>query len=368
MKVAYDHQIFSMQRHGGISRYFAELIANLSKKSNMQLTVVAPVHINEYLRRKTIAGSVRGRYLPCEFRGKARASRLLNDALLPMAWRSQCFDIVHETYYSSTVRGRSRVRLVTIYDMIHELYPEDFADAVEVSRAKCDAVRRADHVICISETTRRDAEKILGLRPEESSVIYLGCSLDNDNHDQLPNSAISRCVLYVGQRSGYKNFEVVLKAFAASKLPGSGVDLVAFGGLRFTAEEQSAIRRLRLEERVRRITGNDALLRAYYKGALALVYPSRYEGFGIPPLEAMIAGCPVICSTAPSIREIVGDAAAYFPPEDESQLCSLLERILEDADFRDQLRALGMNRVGQFSWTKCAAETSVLYERLLNCK
>lgn len=365
MKVAYDHQIFAMQRHGGISRYFAELIEKLSVKPGIQITVVAPVHINNYLRRPTIHGRVRGGYIPFEFRGEARVSRALNNALLPLAWWGRGFDIVHETYYSSTAKGRSKIRVVTIYDMIHERYPSEFPDAAQVSRAKRDAVRRADHVICISETTRRDACEILGLRSEGCSVIHLGCSLGAEATEYRNRVSIVPCVLYVGHRGGYKNFEVVLKAFASSTLVRRGIDLIAFGGPRFTADERIVIGHLGIEGRVRQISGDDAMLRAYYRAAMALVYPSRYEGFGIPPLEAMMNGCPVICSTAPSIKEIVGGAAAYFDPDDEGELRLLFERVLDDDEYSKQLRARGAERVAKFSWAKCASETCELYRRLL---
>lgn len=365
MKLAYDHQIFSMQRHGGISRYFSALIEHISDKTDMQVTVISPVHINEYLRRQSIKASVRGKYVPFHFRGAGRVLRAANRALLPMAWRGEQFDIIHETYYSSTASGRSKARVVTLHDMIHERYPEEFPNAAKVIREKRAAVRRADHIICVSETTQRDATAILGLQPAKSSVIYLGCSLGGIEQISRKHIAISPCVLYVGQRGGYKNFDVLLKAFAASKLTKMGIELIAFGGPRFAAHEEFKIRRLGVSRYVRWRSGSDALLQEYYRTAAALVYPSRYEGFGIPPLEAMTAGCPVICSTAPSIKEIVGDAGAYFDPEDDEALRALLERSVEDVQFCDQLRTRGERRVAEFSWAKCATETLGLYGKLV---
>lgn len=364
MKIAYDHQIFGLQKHGGISRYFVELVSNLIAEPGFEPTVIAPLHVNEYLRRDAIAERVVGKYLPFDFRGKGRIARAMNNALVPLAWLGQSFDIIHETYYSNVRSGRAKVRVLTIYDMIHELYPDEIPDSARVIRAKCAAVRRADHIICISDTTRNDATKILGINPENVSVIYLGCSIQEGVNPELACATLDPFALYVGHRAGYKNFQIVLEAIGSCQTLRHDLKLVAFGGPRFSPDEQDAIKRLGLEDRVLRVAGDDAMLRAYYRAARVFIYPSRYEGFGIPPLEAMAAGCPVICSTAPSIAEVVGDGAAYFAPEDSSHLGSLIERIIEDGQYCEELRSRGAQRVARYSWAKCATETGELYSRL----
>jgi glycosyltransferase involved in cell wall biosynthesis len=111
--------------------------------------------------------------------------------------------------------------------------------------------------------------------------------------------------------------------------------------------------------------GSDRLLEAHYRAAIAFVYPSRYEGFGIPPLEAMAFGCPVACSDAGSIREVVGDAGAYFQPDDVQGLRAILERLAEDRAYAAELRAKGFAQIKKYSWESCAQETLQLYEQLL---
>jgi glycosyltransferase involved in cell wall biosynthesis len=365
MRIAYDQQVFEMQRHGGISRYFVELVRNLGQRDGIGPTVIAPVYINQYLLRSGVQERVRGVFFPFRFRGEARVARALNKALLPLYWAGRNFDIVHETYYSQVCRGRGRIRVVTIYDMIHELFPQDFPDSAHVSAAKQAAVRRADHIVCISETTRQDAIRLLGIAPESSSVIYLGCSLDTPAAPPAPEETPPPCILYVGVRSGYKNFLVLLEAFAAAKSLPRTVDLVAFGGRPFSAEERRRIEELGVAGRVRQMSGSDRLLDAHYRAALAFVYPSRYEGFGIPPLEAMAVGCPVACSDAGSIREVVGDAGAYFEPDDVQGLRAILERLAEDRTYAAELRAKGFAQIQKYSWVRCAEETLRLYERLL---
>lgn len=363
MKVAYDHQIFGLQRHGGISRYFAELVENLLSEPDIEPSVISPVHINAYLRRDSIKHRVRGVHLGREFRGRIRMVRLLNNALAPVAWLGRSADIIHETYYSRAPTGHGKARVLTVYDMIHELYPSEFPDSQQISEAKRRAARRADHVICISETTRQDAVDILGISTEQTSVVYLGHALERCN--VAPSaSRMNPCILYVGLRGGYKNFQVLLEAFASSSKLAKKLPLVAFGGPKFSPEEVASIDGFGLTGRVRWVSGDDSLLRAYYSAAVAFVYPSRYEGFGIPPLEAMGAGCPVICSTAPSIREVVGDAAAYFSPDDSVQLGEILSHIADDEHYRQELRLKGNERIKRYSWSRCARETKALYERL----
>lgn len=365
MRIAYDHQIFCVQKHGGISRYFAEVIQNLARVDGVAPTVIAPFHINEYLRRPGVRERVRGTLLPFEFKGRDRVMRALNSALLPLYWQGPRFDIVHETFFSPRAWGRGRVRVLTIYDMIHELFSAEFPDAAQVHEAKRAAVSRADHVICISETTRQDAIRLLGITPARTSVIYLGCSLDGTSVSTATGPAPAPCLLYVGVRAGYKNFGVLLEAYAASAGLRERFDLVAFGGPAFSAEELRRIHDLGITGRVRREAGNDALLKAYYRAAVAFVYPSRYEGFGIPPLEAMASGCPVACSNAGSISEVVGPAGAYFDPDDREGLRLILERLADDPAYAAQLRARGLEQIKKYSWAECASQTLQTYASLI---
>jgi glycosyltransferase involved in cell wall biosynthesis len=364
MKIAYDHQIFIRQSHGGISRYFVELVQNLQLRASVEPTVIAPVHLNEYLLRPAVRQRVRGRFLPLTFRGNGRIVGALNAVLLPYYWHGSKFDVLHETYYSRSQQGQGRVRVLTVYDMIHELFPQEFSDSAQISQAKSAAIRRADHVICISETTRQDAIRLLGLAPEQSSVIYLGWSLDGEVASTSPKVAGKPYVLYVGARNEYKNFGILLEAFASSAMLRRDFELVAFGGRGFSAEEAKEIQRAGLTNCVRHVRGDDGLLKAYYRSAAAFVYPSRYEGFGIPPLEAMANACPVACSNAGSICEVVGDAAAYFHPDDADQLRLILERLAQDSRFAEDLRAKGFECIKKYSWEKCAAETLAVYQSL----
>ncbi len=366
MKIAYDHQIFATQRHGGISRYFAEVVQGLLQCEGVEPTVIAPLHINRYLLSAGVRSSVRGTFLARDFPNSSRVIRWFNSAVLPTYWNGASFDIVHETYYSSRCRGRARIRVVTLHDMINELFPDEFPGAEKVARWKRAAVSRADHVICISETTRQDAIRMLDIDPRRCSVIHLGSSPSGTGADQtFVNRPGRPFLLYVGNRTGYKNFAILLRCFDSSAKLRRDYDLVAFGGGKFSSEERAAIRAAGLADQVRHVDGDDLKLRRYYRWASAFIFPSRYEGFGIPPLEAMANSCPVICSNAGSIAEVVGDAGGYFQPDDSDALRVQLERVVADQQYAADLRAKGLRRVAGFSWSKCARETLKTYRRLL---
>jgi glycosyltransferase involved in cell wall biosynthesis len=363
MKVAYDHQVFAFQRHGGISRYITELVRNVVRSGSVSPTIIAPVHMNEYLLEEDIRSFVQGRIVRVHFRGSWRFMQAANKLLLPVMWKSQHYDVIHETYYSPEHYGSGRVRVVTLYDMIHERFPGEFKGAEQVTAAKRAAIRRADHVICISKSAQQDAMDILGLAHARSSVIHLASSFVGQAA-QVQEPGVSKpFFLYVGNRAGYKNFNLVLDAFAGS-VSLRQFNLVAFGGGAFSAGEQEKFDKMGLARVVHFVEGNDDLLAGYYRSATGFIYPSKYEGFGLPPLEAMASGCPVACSNAGSIPEVVGDAGAYFSPDDAAGLAGILERLAGDEEYAQQLRVAGAARQATFSWEKCAAETVAIYERL----
>jgi glycosyltransferase involved in cell wall biosynthesis len=363
INVAFDDQIFAMQSHGGISRYFAELIRHFRQLREVDANVIAPLYCNRHLRDPALVGCVRGCYIAASFRGRRPVLEALNAAMRPFAWASLRFDVLHETYYSKRPAGRARVRIATLHDMIHELFPARFTrGVVEAKRA---AILRADHVICVSENTRRDATRLLGLPTERLTVIHLASSLPIRAADDLQPQPGRPYFLYVGPRNSYKNFSATLHAFEASASLRVNFELVAFGGGEFTRHERASIRRMGLTGVVRQAAGDDEQLRLHYAGAVALVYPSLYEGFGMPPLEAMSSGCPVACSTAGSLKEVVGDAGLYFEPTDTEALRRVLEQLAAELRTRDALRARGYEQARRFSWTRCAEETLATYRRAL---
>lgn len=372
MRIVYDSQIFWRQRYGGISRYIAEIAERIARQPGTSVRVLAPLHMNAYLRGMPHRW-VRGRAveLPSplfRFRG------VVNEALSVAALRVSGADLVHETYYAPrTVAPPGAKVVLTVYDMIHELRPEEFHPSDRTAMFKRRAVARADHVICISENTRRDLLRIHGtVDPAKVTVIHLGHDFrSGPSDDSVPSPARSELgaqpyLLYVGDRRGYKNFGAMVAAYAASPALRSGVRLVAFGGPPFGAAEAGLAEAHGLTDgQLAHAQGDDDALRQLYTGATALIYPSAYEGFGIPVLEAMSVGCPVVAARASSIPEVAGDAARLFEPAVPGALTRAMEDVVLDEAQRTALRVRGMARAALFSWQRCADETLAVYRRLL---
>ncbi len=358
MKVLFDAQIFRQQRYGGISRYFCEVATRLAADPDVMARIVAPHHRNGYLA--SVPAPVVVGWPASRFKRLGRLAR----AAARMVERSTAArlqpDIIHETYYWGPLLQQPRARCVlTVYDMIHERFPSHFAAGEPTSEAKRRAVQRADHVICISHNTRRDLIEYLQVPESKVSVTHLSANMTPPATP--PASDGAPYLLYVGDRGGYKNFLGLVTAVGGSTLLRD-LDIVCFGGGELSADEWEAIDRAGIaRSRIRHSAGDDVALARLYAGALCFVYPSLYEGFGIPPLEAMRCDCPVACSNTSSIPEVVGDAGAYFDPSDAGSLRQALEEVSGSESLRETLRERGRRQLQKFSWDRCAAETLGIY-------
>lgn len=236
------------------------------------------------------------------------------------------------------------------------------------------SIKSADHVICDSESTRLDVAALLGPQKEKASVVYLGGP--NDLYKVLgkKNSGISgkyglpeEFLLFVGPVNERKNLPMLLRALKAA---GNGLGrhkLVVTGvsPLHYSAVIKELIAELGIEDRVilcGPVEKND--MPWFYNLASALVYPSLFEGFGYPPLEAFSCGCPVAASNATSIPEITGDAALLFDPKNEKAIAESLLTILFDVKLRKELTAKGFTQLKKFSWPETVEKTIALYKKV----
>lgn len=364
MKIAYDHQIFTKQKYGGISRYFAELTKNLIRLEQ-DVRVFAPLHQNEYLAN--FANTVTsGRHIN---RYPSKTSRLIQYTNSVVAhrqisnWRP---DIIHKTYYGSIRSQKTQSAIViTVHDMIHELFFDCAKVDKKTIRDKKLAIKNADHIICISEKTKSDLIELMNTSESKISVVHHGVTptpVSSLKKFEIPQPYI----LYVGARGGYKNFHRMLKAVAQTPKLKDNFKVIAFGGGPFTKIEREEIRITGMgDSRVIQVSGDDALLEAYYRCASVFVYPSLYEGFGLPPLEAMAAGCPVISSNMSSMPEVISDAAEFFDPQSVDSISHALEAVLYSEERRTDLINKGYIRVQNFSWEKCAEKTLRVYKNLI---
>ncbi|HEY71758.1 MAG TPA: glycosyltransferase family 4 protein [Thermoflexia bacterium] len=233
--------------------------------------------------------------------------------------------------------------------------------------------RRADHIIAISESTRRDLVSAYGLPPEKITVIHEAA--DPRFRPQPPETTDAararyglpeRYLLSVGTIEPRKNLSRLLTAFESLYAEGLTDALVIVGRRGwlyddfFAALERSPARDAVLFPGY----APDEDLPAIYAGAQALVFPSLYEGFGLPVLEAMACGTPVACSDTSSLPEITGDAAFRFAPSDVKSIAAVLRRLLRNADLRQTLRWRGFMQAARFSWKQVATETKAVYETL----
>lgn len=366
MRVAFDHQIFTMQPNGGISRYCTTLAQHFLREG-CGVRVFAGLHRNNHVRELPTK-VLRGVYVSAYPPKTMPLFESLNNCLTDPSIAAWCPDILQETYYSkssTTVPGAARV--VTVHDMIHELFSKEFSNADRTPERKRTAVARCDHVICISESTKRDLVKILGVTDSKISVVHHGV----DKHYWSKFRSNSRLVgepyiLYVGARGGYKNFDNFLAACASSKVIKDKVRIIAFGGGRFSRREIERISELGFGcESVLQMSGNDAVLGSLYANALCFVYPSLYEGFGLPLLEAMVLDCPVVASSTSAIPEVVRDAGLMFDPNDVNDIQRTIEEVITSNKLRQHLIVQGRENVGDFSWQKSGEKTLRVYKRLI---
>ncbi len=273
--------------------------------------------------------------------------------------------IYHPTYYNFSGLPKATT-VFTVYDFAHERFPSLFAgDKTPVLKRK--AFERADALICISESTKKDLLELYRVDSEcRIRVIHLGYSdltVLPEIPIQLPEKPY---FLFVGPRHTYKNFECIVKAFALRPELKKDFCLVCFGGAPFSSKESNLLAGFGLADHVIRFSGGDEILGALYKHAAALVYPSLYEGFGMPIPEAMNCGCPVIAGNTGSIPEVAGDAALLFDPRSPEALAEALIAVAHDEQLKMKLILEGRRRCRCFSWDRCAGETLSLYRALLN--
>jgi glycosyltransferase involved in cell wall biosynthesis len=367
MRVVLDHQIFSSQAFGGVSRYFSEIYSRLHGRPGLELEIVAPVHCNAYLPRVDPSFRLKVPVFPKVYRVIQPIDQLLSKPII----RRKRPDLLHETYYQyASVAPAGCPTVLTVYDVIHERYHANFRVKDETTLRKRAALRRAAHVMAISESARQDFIEFFNVPPEKISTVHLGCSLPDRSEIVVDATepAERPYILYVGARRGYKNFDRLLEAYAASAYLKDNFDLLVFGGGPFNAQEQEAVARCGGKGRVAQRSGDDAALFGCYARAAVFVYPSSYEGFGLPPLEAMAMGCPVACTNRSSVPEVVGDAAALFDPASVDQIRVVVEELLQSAERRERLVALGYERVNLFSWDRCAEQTLRVYSQVADCR
>ena len=359
MKVLLDPQIFLIQKFGGISRLFVEVwkhsINNKEIDFECPLVYSENYHLNESgLEPRNIFNVLH----KLNFKGTGRIKDLLKASSIKKTKRKlidQHFDVFLSTYYEPYFLDHigKKPFILTVYDMIHEIFPEYFtSDAKTVSQKRL-LIEKADKIIAISKQTKKDILKIYpNVSPEKIDVVYLSQTIIDNG--VATTGLPANFILFVGNRGAYKNF----KLFAETTVPFLKVDrslyIVCAGGGKLSGKEIEMLEELNIAKQVIQRDYKDSELASFYKAARVFVFPSAYEGFGIPTLEAMKCGCPVILANSSCLPEVGGDAVLYFESNDKDSLAGAIDKILNDESVRKELIQKGLRQVNEFSWEKTA--------------
>jgi glycosyltransferase involved in cell wall biosynthesis len=366
MKILYDHLCFS-EKYGGVSKYFTKMIHNLPVE--VQYDVAVKYTNNEYIKELSLIG-VKRIIENISFIGKMRIFSLINKPYSIRKIKQSDYDIYHQTHYNPygyKYLPINKVSVTSIYDMNFFMIPEAYK-GYKYTKSLINwqkySANKADKIIAISENTKKDIINIWNFPEKKIKVIYLGIEnfeLDNYNKKRLISKPY---ILFVGQRSYQKNFNSFLKTFKIISQKTHDLLLVCTGNP-FSRKEKQIIYQMGLAEKIIQISADEKKMVNLYYNAELFVYPSLYEGFGMPILEAMSCHCPVICSGNSCFPEIAGDAALYFDPYNIESMTETTRKLLDDSGIKKKLVESGIKRIKYFSWEKCAKEHRDTYLSLL---
>jgi glycosyltransferase involved in cell wall biosynthesis len=357
---------------GGMEVAARELIPALVAAAGEELRFTAFVN-REAAAEGSISELVATRTVPV--RARRREQWVLGEQALlpPLAGRARV-DLVHSLASTAPLWGPYR-RVVTVHDLIYARFPEAHAGLREKGMRVLvpAAARRADRVIADSLSTRDDLIELLGIARERIDVVPLGLGAVR-RAKPLPESDVRarldlgerRVVLSLSAKRPHKNLLALIGALAA--IPSAERPVLVLPGYPTAHERELRARAQALGvERDVRLRGwiDERELEGIWSLADAFVFPSLYEGFGLPVLEAMARGVPVACSNASSLPEVAGDAALLFDPRDESAIAGAITRLLSDPELAERLRERGRERARQFTWERTARATIESYGRAL---
>lgn len=352
MRIVFDNIIFALQKHGGISVVWNELLKRIIKDRFDYICINCCQEGNSLSLNKDIPHCNKERTHSKSFLNLVR--------YFTSNIRKNYKYIFHSSYYRFT-KDKNAINITTVHDFTYELYNKGIRKWIH-SWQKKRAIMHSDYVICISENTKNDLIKFCpDFNKENIRVIYNGVSEDyfvtNEVCDNIIPYKHGEYVLFVGSRASYKNFYLSVEAISKTKY-----NLVIVGAL-LNDKERKIVDDLFKDEKRYFCTGfiNNCSLNILYNNAFALLYPSEYEGFGIPVLEAQKAGCPVIAYNGSSIPEIIGDKTLLINQTTDLEIIEKLN-LIENTELRDRIIEKGIENVKRFSWNKMYKEVISLYE------
>jgi len=361
MKILYDHQMFSYQKYGGITKYFVELIKNISADHECHLSILFSE--NQYLKENRDLFNTVDLLPDINFKGKATLHKWIcrvNQAYSSRRIASNNFDLLHPTFYHDYFHPKlKRPYIITVHDLIEFKFKHLFTGNNSNRDHIEKAVMNANRLIAISNNTKQDLLEIFDLDPDKIDVIHHGY---NNSPSPVSENKFGDYLLFVGDRRGYKNFTLFIKAIAPL-LKREGDLKVVCVGAPFSREEQSLFHQLKISKQLLAKRVDENTLNNLYAHAKAFVYPSLYEGFGLPVLEAFSNGCPACLSDSSCFPEIAADAAQYFDPTERNSILDSVEKVVYDVEWAAQLKIAGKKQLTHYSWEKTAEETLAAYQK-----
>jgi len=358
MKIVYDNIVFNLQKFGGISLYLHEMIKRLLRDERNVVFIEQNNVCNNIFRKKMKLNNV-----TIERNIKLKLLRYL-----PITIKLERKSIFHSSYYRICMQ-KDVINFTTVHDFTYEYHTKGLPKWINYFQKKL-AIYKADGIICISENTKKDLLKFHPWAQKKNiKVIYNGVSddyfkLDSNFKSDLYNKYRTRkFLLFVGVREEYKNFQIVIDLLSIAM----EYDLIIVGGKDLNLKEKFQLDN-KVKNRYEHLKGlNNQELNILYNLAFCLIYPSSYEGFGIPLLEAMRAGCPVITTNLSSIPEVVGDAAILVNHVTVDGFYRSLTK-LENEGCRNELIKKGFVQKNKFSWEKTYNEIFSFYEEVYKQK
>lgn len=359
MKLLYDSQAFTGQKFGGISGYFNQLI--MHHQGFFDYAVSGKVSNNNYAGNFS---SMKPFFDDKSFKGKLKLMKMINRRDDKKAILKEEYDLFHPTYYEAVCYPKTKPVVITAHDFNSELLPDYFPDQA-ITEYKRTSFLKASKIICISENTRRDLLKLFPEIPEEKTeLVYHALTWNPAKPISEEEKKKNPYILFTGVRNGYKNFERMLRAIS-ELLIEYDLNLVCTGHP-FAETEYSLFNSLGIKDKViHHYAKDEQELQSIYQKALLFVFPSLYEGFGFPILEAFSAGCPVALSNTSCFPEIAGDAGMFFDPEDEDSIYETIKSILDDEEKRKDLQIKGYKRLKDFSIDKMVQQTVEVYRKVV---
>lgn len=374
MKVLFDHQVFDMQRYGGVSKLYCETIPLMREHIDFQIGVRESDNV--CLHESNIINNLRyshhinwGRLQSVNFHGKQWIYRhyegvYRNRRYSTKLLRQQMFDVFEPTFfepYFLDYLGKKPF-VLSVHDMTPERFPNWYPNDTQAEHKKL-LCPLAAHIMTPTEQTKNDLVEILNINPEQITVVSRGVNAlpKTDIQPPIPYPYI----LYVGTRQKYKNFDPFLKAFALTVQKHPELHLICTGPI-FNSDERKTISNLKIGECIHHISPSVIELSSLYRNAIVFVFPSLYEGFGLPILEAFSCGCPTMLNNASCFPEVAGNAALYFDLDDNrNSFCDAFEQLWNmSSTEREDLIKQGFDCLKKYSWQKTADNIINVYKKI----